>query len=307
MKIFSGWSFYLISVLLILKISPAQDTKIPDNITVQEIIVYASVNGYDLTLDLASPKNLAKAVPAIVHIHGGGWQSGRKNLQQAVSYAREGFVAVSIDYRLSGVAKFPAGVHDCKAAIRWVRANAKKYLINPDQIGVVGSSAGGHLSVLLGTSGGDPYLEGNLGNNQFSSTVQCVVDKWGPTDFLRMDDVPGNILHLGPDSPEARWIGGQITQHPDLVKKANPITYIDSNDPPILIIHGEADPTVIINQSELLYEALQGAGIETKFIRVKNAGHGLRPIPQEATISPSRENVWSMEIEWFKRILKFPE
>lgn len=296
--------FLSVSILLVFFEVFSQEAPFPGNIMVEKDVVYASPGGYDLTLDIAWPKDATILLPAIVHIHGGGWRKGKKSLRRAVKYANAGFVGVSINYRLSGAAKFPAGVHDCKAAIRWLRAHAQKYSINPAKIGVIGGSAGGHLVALLGTSGGDAYLEGNEGNSEYSSSVQCVVDNWGPTDFLRMDDLPGRIVHLGPDSPESKWIGGQITKQKDLVKKANPISYVDPKDPPVLIIHGEKDPTVIINQSELLYEALKKAGVEVRFVRVRNAGHGLKPIPKDATISPGLEEIDAMEIDWFQRHLK---
>ena len=119
-----------------------------------------------------------------------------------------------------------------------------------------------------------------------------------------MNDTPGRMDHLAPDSPESEWLGGPITELPDLVRKANPITYIDKDDPPILIIHGENDKTVIFNQSELFYNELKKAGVKTKLIRVKNAGHGYKPNPRDAVVSPSRKEISSMEIEWFKKYLK---
>lgn len=276
---------------------------IPPDIVVEQDVVYAKASGRDLLLDIAYHRPTTRARPAVVHIHGGGWRNGSKSVRNALDFARAGYVGVSINYRLSGDAPFPAGVHDCKAAIRWVRANASRYGVDPGHIGVIGGSAGGHLCALLGTSGGDPYLEGNLGNLDYSSRVQCVIDQWGPTDFLHMDDVPGSIHHLGPSSPESLWIGGQITEHKDQVRRANPITYIDAKDSPILIIHGEEDRTVIINQSELLYDALQKAGVVTKFVRVKNGGHGLRPTPAGAQISPSAAELTQLRNEWFKQHL----
>lgn len=276
---------------------------VPPGIALEKDVVYVKAGDFELLLDIAYHKKTTPPRPAIVHIHGGGWRNGSKSSRSALTYAQMGYVGVSINYRLSGDAPFPAGVHDCKAAIRWLRANAAKYGVDPDRIGVIGGSAGGHLCALLGTSGGDPYLEGDLGNQQYSSRVQCVIDQWGPTDFLRMDDVSGTIHHLGPNSPESLWIGGPITEHKDLVRKANPITYVDPRDPPILIIHGEEDHTVIIGQSELLYDALKKAGVETKFVRVKNAGHGLRPTPPGAEISPSREELVKLQAEWFTKHL----
>ena len=277
--------------------SPSSD------VVIERDVVYGVVNGHKLTLDVAYREDLTSPVLAIVHIHGGAWLGGEKSVEMAVMYAEAGYVGISINYRLSGVALFPAGVHDCKRAIRWVRAHAKRYRIDPDRIGVMGTSAGGHLVALLGTSGGDPYLEGDEGYLEYSSRVQAVVDHFGPTDFLRMSDVPGSIDHLAEDSPEALWLGGPIQELPDLVERANPITYIDKDDPPILIVHGEKDQLVIIGQSELLCDALRGAGVKTKFVRVKNAGHGYRPIPEGATVEPSLEEIKRLQMEWFEEVL----
>jgi len=277
---------------------------VPPGIALEKDVVYAKAGDFELLLDIAYHQKTTPRRPAIVQIHGGGWRSGSKNYRTALMYAQMGYVGVSFNYRLSGDAPFPAGVHDCKAAIRWLRANAAKYGVDPNRIGAIGGSAGGHLVALLATSGGDAYLEGDLGNLEYSSRVQCVIDQWGPTDFLRMDDVPGTIHHLGPESPESLWIGGQITEHKDLVRKANPFTYVDPKDPPVLIIHGEEDHTVIIGQSELLYEALKTAGVETKLVRVKNGGHGLRPTPRDAQINPSREELVKLRADWFRRHLK---
>ena len=177
----------------------AQPLVIPDHVTLEKDIVYLVAGDYEVALDIAVPKGLTKPVPAVVHIHGGGFWGGSKSARHAVRYAEAGFIGVSINYRLSGVAPFPAGVQDCKAAIRWLRANAEKYQIDADHIGIWGTSAGGHLVAILGTSGGDPYLEGFGGmptntslrkyrgkevTFEFSSEVQAVVDHFGPTDFL---------------------------------------------------------------------------------------------------------------------------
>ena len=273
------------------------------DVVIERDVVYGIVDGHKLTLDVAYGEDLAAPVPAIVHIHGGAWLGGEKSAEMAIMCAEAGYVGVSINYRLSGVALFPAGVHDCKRAIRWVRAHAKRYRIDPERIGVMGSSAGGHLVALLGTSGEDPYLEGDEGYLEYSSRVQAVVDHFGPTDFLRMNDVPGSIDHLAEDSPESLWLGGPIEELPDRVKRANPITYIDNEDPPILIVHGEKDQLVIIGQSELFYDALRRAGVRTEFVRVKNAGHGYRAIPEGATVEPGLEEIKRLQMEWFGEVL----
>ena len=273
------------------------------DITLERDVVYAVADGYELTLDIAYANDPDTLAPAVVHIHGGAWRNGRKSADRALRFAKAGFVGISINYRLSGVANFPAGVHDCKRAIRWVRAHAAKYGIDPQRIGVVGESAGGHLVALLGTSGDDPYLEGHEGDIEYSSSVNAVVDHYGPIDFLRMEDAPGRMRHLTPGSPESLWFGRTVTEVPDMVRMANPITYIDANDPPVLIIHGEADGIVIIQQSEYFYEALRKAGVQSEFLRVKNADHGYPPNPKSAKISPSREEIFAREMEWFRRVL----
>jgi acetyl esterase/lipase len=290
--------------LLVLNVS-GQELDIPINITLEKDVVYSVVDGMDLTLDIAFPSDTKFSLPAIVHIHGGGWRNGAKSTKRALQYANNGFIGVSINYRLSGTAIFPACIHDCKAAIRWLRANAKKYHLDVKKIGVTGNSAGGHLVALLGTSAGDSYLEGNQGNLEFSSAVQAVVDHFGPTDLLRMDDnLPeGAIKHLTPNSPEAQLIGGLITERKEQTNRANPIAYVDANDPPILMIHGEEDRTVIFNQSELLFDALNEAGTITKLVKVMNAGHGYRPYPKDATINPNRKQIDKLELDWFTRHL----
>jgi len=275
---------------------------IPEGIKVERDIVYANMSGRELKLDIAYPKEKKGKLPAIINIHGGGWLMGDKNPNEAIVDAQHGYVGISIQYRKSDVAKFPAAVHDCKTAVRWARANADKYGIDSDRIGVMGGSAGGHLAAIMGVSNKDSFLEGDGPYKQYSSSVQTAVDQFGPTDFSRMNDAPGNMDHNLPSGPESQFIGKPVQEAPDLVKKANPITYIDAGDPPILIMHGEKDGDVIINQSELFYNALTKAGVKTKFVRVKNAGHGFAPVPDGATISPSKgeldEIVWS----WFKEI-----
>jgi acetyl esterase/lipase len=276
-----------------------------ENVELVRDLTYATVDGKPLLLDLAYPRDKwDKPRPAIVHVHGGAWRAGQKSPQRAAWYAAHGFVAISISYRLSQEATFPAQIHDCKTAVRWLRAHAQEYNVDPGRIGCEGSSAGGHLVALLGTSGGVEELEGaEQGWAEHSSRVQAVVDNFGPTDFARMEDAPGGMKHLSAGSPESQLVGGPVPEMPEKVKQANPITYISQDDPPFLILHGEKDGTVIINQSELLYEALQKAGVEATFVGVKNAGHGYNAIPPDATVEPSREELQRMTIEFFKRHL----
>jgi acetyl esterase/lipase len=280
-----------------------------EDIVVYENIVYAIPDGHELKLDIAIPKYLKAPAPAIVDIPGGAWRVVNKSADDALFYAKYGFIGVSITYRTSEIAVFPAAVHDCKTAIRWLRAHAKQYNIDPDRIGVTGFSSGGYLAVLLGTSGGDSFFEGEGGYPEYSSSVQAVVDHFGPTDFLKMNDsdLADRMDHFAENSPESLFLGGPLGKKAELARLANPITYIDPKDPPVLIGHGEKDGLVIINQSELLYEALKKAGVPTEFVRVKNADHMYRPYKWDAEISPTIEEMNRLTIEWFQKWLGKPE
>jgi len=226
-------------------------------------------------LDLYLPADAKTPLPVIVWIHGGAWRGGNKEGCPALRFLRQGYAAASINYRLSQEAVFPAQIEDCKGAIRWLRANAGKYNLDPNRIGVWGSSAGGHLVALLGTSADVKELEGKVGGNlEYSSRVQAVCDWFGPTDFLQMSKFPSSMKHDDAGSPESLLVGGAIQENKDKVAKTNPITYVTKDDPPFLIMHGDKDPLVPTNQSELLHDALKKAGVDATFHVVKGAGHG---------------------------------
>jgi len=271
-----------------------QTLDVPEGIQLDRDIVFATINGQELKLDIAYPKNKKVNVPAIVYIHGGGFEGGEKPTDQTVFFAGKGFVGIAIEYRLSSVAKFPAAVHDCKTAIRWTRANAKKYGIDPDRIGVIGESAGGYLVAMMGTSGGVAYLEGDGPYSEYESSVQAVVDLFGPIDFAVMKDAP--------TGPVAKFLGKPAQEDLDLAKKANPINYVDAKDAPTLMIHGEKDDLVPIRQSELLNDALTKAGVKTRLVSVKNAGHGFSASPQGAVISPTLKEIEDLQVQWFKDV-----
>ncbi|HEY3415690.1 MAG TPA: alpha/beta hydrolase, partial [Armatimonadota bacterium] len=178
-----------------------------------------------------------------------------------------------IDYRFSKDAPFPAQIHDCKAAVRWLRANAGRYGLDWQHIGVWGTSAGGHLAALLGTTGGVKDLEGNEGNLDQSSQVQAVCDFYGPTDLATLSDPQRRD---DPQDAVALLLGGPVNDNLDKAKAASPITYVDKSDPPFLIMHGERDPVVPVSQSKLFYEVLQNAGVESTLRLLPRAGHGFR-------------------------------
>lgn len=221
-------------------------------------------------LDLFVPKS-DKPVPLVVWVHGGAWITGSKENSSAMMLLDKGFAVANINYRLSGTDKFPAQIHDCKAAVRFLRANAEKYNIAPDSIGSWGSSAGGHLAALLGTSGGVAELEGDLGKHKATSgKVQAVCDCYGPTDFTKFRPLDKA------DSPEGKLVGGTLRDKKELVASANPIAHVTKDDPPFLIVHGTKDGTVPIGQSELLDKALRTANVSCTFMRIEVGGHDVR-------------------------------
>lgn len=260
----------------------AQTRRPPTNssIEIRNDIAYAETDNPRQKLDLYLPKKRMtdKPLPLIAFIHGGGWRNGdkRSGLRRVAALVESGeFVGASIGYRLSGEAIWPAQIHDCKAAIRWLRAHAEETGVDPDRIAVMGSSAGGHLVAILGTSGDVEKLEGQLGeHNNVSSQVNCVIDEFGPTNFLTMNDFPGKMDHLSADSPESKLLGQQITKIPKLVREASPITYVTKDDPPILIIHGTKDPLVPYQQSVVFADALKKAGVPVILQQIENGEHG---------------------------------
>ena len=242
---------------------------LPEGVTVQRDLAYVPGGHERQKLDLYLPKEASKPLPVIVWIHGGGWQAGSKENNPLLAYAGKGYAVASINYRLSQHAVFPSQIEDCKTAIRWLRAHAKTYNLNPSKIGVAGSSAGGHLVAMLGTAGEVKELEGKAGNLDQSSQVQCVVDLYGPTDFSTMGG-----SHSEPNSPESRLIGGPVTENKDKVQRASPMTYISKNCPPFLILHGDKDKVVAYAQSVVSLDALKKAGIDATLITVQEGGHG---------------------------------
>jgi acetyl esterase/lipase len=189
-------------------------------------------------------------------------------------FVQRGYFGATIDYRLSQEAKFPAQIEDCKCAIRFLRAKAKEYNLDPDRIGVWGSSAGGHLVALLGVTASAKELEGTGGWAEFSSRVNAVCDWYGPSNFSTIGDFPSHIDRRLPTCPEARLIGGALQENKEKAARASPITYVSKDAPPFLIMHGDKDNTVPFHQSEELYDALKKAGVDVTFHPVKGAGHG---------------------------------
>ncbi len=244
-------------------------------ITIERDVPYGAAGQRPLLLDIVRPKQEPKEpMPVVVFIHGGGWSGGNKQhgLPLLTPLAEKGYFCVSVGYRLSGEAAWPAQIHDCKAAIRWLRANAKKYHINPDKIGVWGTSAGGHLALLVGLSADQKELEGQSGSPGHSSRVACVVNWFGPTELLAawkdptLPPMVKNVLD--------KLVGTQAEQKHHLLKAASPLSYVSQDDPPVLTMHGTKDPIVPFSQATMLDEAMKKVGALSYLVPVENAGHG---------------------------------
>jgi len=237
-------------------------------------IQYAQVDDHELLLDLYIPINHDHPT-LIVWVHGGAWRSGSKDHCPLTRLIKHGYAVASIDYRLSPVAPFPAQIHDIKAAVRFLRAKQTQYNYNAERIAIAGSSAGGHLVALMGVVNGHEELEGNVGDhlNQ-SSDVQAVINLFGPTNFM-------TILHQStPHGLSVRvpalelLLGARPEDTPDLAKLASPVFHVDPSDPPMLILHGDQDPQVPINQSHELHALYKQHNLPVVFEVVHGGAHG---------------------------------
>ncbi|MFP6703135.1 MAG: alpha/beta hydrolase [Planctomycetaceae bacterium] len=236
-------------------------------------IEFANVDGQSLKLDLHLPET-PKGSRLVVWIHGGGWRAGSKNRCSLSWLSGYGYTVASISYRFSSVATFPAQLHDCKAAIRWLRAHAPDHGYLADRIAVAGSSAGGHLAALLGTTGGNDKLEGKVGGNlDHSSRVQAVVDFYGATDFiLRSRTQPSRANKEG--SVVYNLLGGGADKKVELARLASAVYHVTTDDPPLLIFHGDMDKTVLLDQSQAIDRAYRKAGRSVEFHVLAGSKHG---------------------------------
>jgi acetyl esterase/lipase len=229
----------------------------------------------DLYLPEASPN---PRVPAVVIIHGGGWSGGDKRAAREINIgtnlALHGYIGMSINYLLSrnGHVTWPSNLHDCKTAVRWLRKNADRLGVNPERIGVIGGSAGGHLTVMLAVTGLEDRLDPPGPWGEYSCRVQCAVDLYGPTDLLQRG--------------EAKWLGKKQAEAPELYRAASPTSYVDLSDPPILILHGTADKTVDLKQSELFADALKKAGAPHELVVIEGAPHTFHLQPKQRDLRP---------------------
>lgn len=250
---------------------------VPEGMELLRDVVYGSGGDVALKMDILRPKETPKKpMPVVVWIHGGAWRAGSKDgiVQRFSRYVERGYLGVSISYRLTDVAPFPAQVEDCKCAIRYLRAHAEKYNLDPKRIGIWGSSAGGHLVAFLGVAGDQKQFDGKGGWADQSSAVQAVCDFFGPSNLVAMAGQPSGMNHENAQSPEGQLVGGSIMENKEKAMAASPVTYATKDDPPFLIMHGTKDNTVPFDQSELMTKALRKAGADVEFVPVIDAGHG---------------------------------
>lgn len=240
-------------------------------------------------LDIYFPETAAdKPAPLLIWIHGGGWSGGSKAGMPYLGQLSRGYVVASVEYRFSQKALFPAQIQDCQAAIRFLRASAKKYNIDTERIGVGGGSAGGHLAALVGTSGGKKAFPLIGGNEDQSDRVQAVCDIFGPTNFWTVikqaeeDKNVKNIFKWNSGDPYSRLIGGGLGEDKAKCEAVSPVHYVSKDSPPFLILHGDHDALVPYAQSVELHELLTKAGVESTLQKLPKAGHGGAQFAQPA-------------------------
>ena len=223
-------------------------------------------------LDIMYPAEGKTALPLVVHFHSGGWYTGGKSAFQMLNMLAEaGYASASIGYRLSDEAPFPAAVEDCKLAVRWLRAHAAEYRIDPDHIGAIGASAGGHLSAMLAVTTKDDGLEGSGGYDDQSSAIQAAVAVCAPLNL----EVPLSLTIQGDDPVVVRFLGGPLAEKREAARRASPIAYVKATTPPIYLLHGTADKRVHSGQSTDMSEALKKAGVPHVIGLVEGGIHGM--------------------------------
>lgn len=251
----------------------AADLEIPTDVVFEKGIEYANPDGQHLQLNLARPKAGTGPFPAVVCIHGGGFRAGHRDGYNALclKLAQRGYVAATVSYRLAPKYQFPAAVHDTKAAVRWLRANAKSYGIDPNRIGTTGGSAGGHLAQFLGVTAGIPMFEGEGENLAQSSGVACVVNVYGPSDFTKSYGKSVDAAEVLP-----LFLGGNLETARRNHILASPLYWVTPLAAPTLCIHGTEDKYVGHEQAVWLIDRLKAAEVEGELLTLPGAGHGFK-------------------------------
>lgn len=246
---------------------------VPDNVVFEQNIEFSNPDGQHLQLDMARPKTGNGPFPAIACIHGGGFRAGSRQSYDGLCLrlAQQGYVAVTVSYRLAPKYQFPAAIHDVKAAVRWLRTNAKQYKVDPARIGVTGGSAGGHLAQFLGVTADVRQFEGTGGNAEQSSRVACVVNYYGPSDFTKSYGKSVDAAQVLP-----LWLGGNLetARHKHIL--ASPLYWVTPDAAPTLCIHGTEDKYVAHEQAVWLVDKLKASSVEAELLTLDGAGHGFK-------------------------------
>ncbi|SFH63050.1 alpha/beta hydrolase [Planctomicrobium piriforme] len=256
----------------------AAEPVVPPGITLERGIVFGKGGEQELKLDIAYPKSTDGQLPALVFIHGGGWVGGDREafLPLIVQFSQAGIVCLTVDYRLAPQHRFPAQLEDVKCAVRWLRANAEKYHVDPQRIAAFGASAGAHLAALLGTTNGDARWEGSGGNADQSSSVCAVVGLSGAYDLtlgyensVKQSFFEGRSVRGMLES----FLGGKPADKGDAYRSASPVEHVQATTPPMILVHGTADTLVPIEQSEVMEQKLKAAGVDVEFFRLEGGTH----------------------------------
>jgi len=263
----------LLTIIFAGLISSASAQQVPAGVQFERDIEYTNPDNQHLQLNMARPKKGSGPFPAIVCIHGGGFRAGSREgyNKLCMTLAEEGYVAVTVTYRLAPKYQFPAAVHDVKAAVRWMRANAKKHNIDANRIGTTGGSAGGHLAQFLAVTGGVKQFEGTGGNEKFFSSVNCVVNYFGPSDLTKSYDASVDAAEVLP-----LFLGGNLQQERHRHIIASPLYWATPAAAPTLCIQGTEDRYVAYEQAVWMIDRLKACDVEAKLMTIAGADHGFR-------------------------------
>lgn len=263
---------FTVALAILLALSLAASTYGGD-VIFEKDIEYAQAGGESLKLNLARPSESTGALPAVLCIHGGGFRAGTREGYDAIckKLASRGYVAATIEYRLAPKHPFPAAMHDCRAAVRWLRAHAAKYHIDPTRIGAMGGSAGGNLALMLGVTGEVANFEGESGDLSHSARVACVADYFGPSDVSKSYGKSVDAAEVLP-----LYLGGNAQQEPRRHVLSSPLYWVTPYAAPTLILHGTEDKYVAFEQAQWMYDRLRGAHVHAELLKLEGAGHGFK-------------------------------
>ncbi len=287
----------LVALMASIQVQPVSAQQpVPEGVVFEKNIEFSNPDDQHLQLNMARPKAGDGPFPAVVCIHGGGFRAGTREGFNGLclELAERGYVAVTVTYRLAPKYQFPAAVYDVKAAVRWMRANAEKYNIDPNRIGTTGGSAGGHLAQFLGVTSGVKSFEGDGGNADYSSSVKCVVNYYGPSDFTKSYDASVDAAEVLP-----LFLGGNLQQQRRRHIEASPLYWVTPEAAPTLCIHGTEDSYVAHEQAVWLIDRLKASAVEAKLMTIEGADHGFRGASKE--VMAGIENA---RVEFFDKHLK---